>query len=268
MCKTKYPILLVHGTGFRDREKYNYWGRIPAALEAHGAVLFYGGQDCWATIENNSVMLKRTLDTIFRETDCGKVNIIAHSKGGLEARYLAATLGCGDQIASITTIATPHHGSETLGKVWWLLRPVLWLLSFPINLWFRMLGDAAPDFYHTCWEFTDRFMAGFNEQNPDQPGILYQSYAVAMKGPFSDVTMCLPNFLIHLCEGENDGLVSARSAQWTNFRGVWRGETYRGISHPDAVDFRRRNFTKKSTDSADIRLRYTELVAGLKDLGL
>ncbi len=25
-CKTKYPLLLVHGTGFRDRKLFNYWG--------------------------------------------------------------------------------------------------------------------------------------------------------------------------------------------------------------------------------------------------
>ena len=36
-CATKYPILLVHGAGARDRKRPNYWGRIPAALKAEGA---------------------------------------------------------------------------------------------------------------------------------------------------------------------------------------------------------------------------------------
>ena len=36
-CKTRYPILLLHGAGFRDLKRPLYWGRIPGALEAHGA---------------------------------------------------------------------------------------------------------------------------------------------------------------------------------------------------------------------------------------
>ena len=41
----------------------------------------------------------------------GKFNIIAHSQGGLDARYLATVLGESHRIASITTISTPHHGT-------------------------------------------------------------------------------------------------------------------------------------------------------------
>ena len=32
ICKTKYPVLLVHGVFFRDYEFFNYWGRIPEEL--------------------------------------------------------------------------------------------------------------------------------------------------------------------------------------------------------------------------------------------
>ena len=30
--RTKYPILMLHGVGFRDLKWPLYWGRIPAAL--------------------------------------------------------------------------------------------------------------------------------------------------------------------------------------------------------------------------------------------
>ena len=50
--KTKYPILLLHGVGFRDLKWPLYWGRIPNALSGAGAVLFYGNQDCWARVED------------------------------------------------------------------------------------------------------------------------------------------------------------------------------------------------------------------------
>ena len=37
LCKTRYPLLMVHGVGFRDLRYFNYWGRIPAELMRNGA---------------------------------------------------------------------------------------------------------------------------------------------------------------------------------------------------------------------------------------
>ena len=42
ICKTKYPILLVHGAFLRDYKFFNYWGRIPAELRKNGAEIYYG----------------------------------------------------------------------------------------------------------------------------------------------------------------------------------------------------------------------------------
>ena len=47
---------------------------------------------------------------IIQKTGCEKVNIIAHSKGGLESRYAISQLGLSPYVASLTTINTPHHG--------------------------------------------------------------------------------------------------------------------------------------------------------------
>ena len=33
-CKTRYPIVLIHGAGFRDLKWPVYWGRIPKAQPA------------------------------------------------------------------------------------------------------------------------------------------------------------------------------------------------------------------------------------------
>ena len=40
--KLKYPILLVHGMGFRDNKYIGYWGRIPNALEEMGCKIYFG----------------------------------------------------------------------------------------------------------------------------------------------------------------------------------------------------------------------------------
>ena len=110
----RYPVLLVHGMGFRDDQPIGYWGRIPRVLESAGCRIFYGNQDSNASIETNGAHLARRIDEILAETGAEKVNIIAHSKGGLDARYAISTLGMGDRVASLTTMSTPHHGSKTV----------------------------------------------------------------------------------------------------------------------------------------------------------
>lgn len=51
LCRTRYPILLVHGVFFRDFCYFNYWGRVPSELQKNGAVLYYGEQQSAASVE-------------------------------------------------------------------------------------------------------------------------------------------------------------------------------------------------------------------------
>ena len=44
IAKPRYPILLLHGVGFRDWKWPLYWGRIPGVLTDMGCELFYGQQ--------------------------------------------------------------------------------------------------------------------------------------------------------------------------------------------------------------------------------
>lgn len=88
ICKTRYPILLVHGVFFRDFRYLNYWGRIPRELKRNGAQVFYGRQQSAAAVEDSGRELARRIQEILAETGCEKVNIIAHSKAaGQPCRY-------------------------------------------------------------------------------------------------------------------------------------------------------------------------------------
>lgn len=71
-CHTRYPIVLIHGTGFRDWRGLRYWGRIPETLEKHGAKVFFGNQDGWATVEKNAAALKERVEEILAETGSEK----------------------------------------------------------------------------------------------------------------------------------------------------------------------------------------------------
>ncbi|NLK88018.1 MAG: triacylglycerol lipase, partial [Clostridiaceae bacterium] len=84
ICKTRYPLLLVHGVFFRDSRFFNYWGRIPSELKKNGAVIFYGQQQSAASVKACGEELAERIKSIVDDTGCEKVNIIAHSKGGLD----------------------------------------------------------------------------------------------------------------------------------------------------------------------------------------
>ncbi len=267
-CATKYPILMVHGAGFRDLKWPVYWGRIPGALEARGAALYYGRQDSWASVETNAAALVRRIDAVLRETGAEKVNLIAHSKGGVEARMAASSLGAGEKIASVTTIATPHRGSITVDRLFRMPRSLFSLAAFAVNNWIRLVGDRKPDFLAVCKGFTTEHMAEFNRKNPDVPGVFYQSYACVMKHPFSDLNLSAANFVVGRIEGPNDGLVTVTSAAWGEEH-LWASNGFRGVSHLDAIDLQRTPLSRrKGPGVSDICSAYVELVHGLKERGL
>ena len=147
ICATRYPLLLVHGVFFRDFEHMNYWGRIPAELERNGATVYYGKQQSALSVADSAAELAERIRSICEETGCGKVNIIAHSKGGLDSRWAISRLGADKYVASLTTVNTPHRGCKfadfLLDKAGEGLRAKV---SGAYNAAARKLGDSTPDF--------------------------------------------------------------------------------------------------------------------------
>lgn len=266
--KLKYPLLMVHGMGFRDNKILNYWGRIPKKLEKIGCDIYYGNQDSNADIETNGNIIKRRIENILSETGAEKINIIAHSKGGLDARYAITSLGMANKVASITTISTPHNGSKTVDI---LLKAPDLLVRFVgkcTDLVFRIAGDKKPDSYKVFHLFSTKGVSEFNKNNPDSDNVYYQSYAFVMKNPFSDMFMFLPCLVVGIVEGQNDGLLTPDSVKWGDFRGTYKGSSRRGISHCDEVDMRRRPFSKKKGEGiSDITDFYCDIIRDLKQRG-
>ena len=268
MSEFRYPILLVHGMGFRDRKHLNYWGRIPKALEEEGATVYYGNQDGNGSVEDNATYLAQRIRKIASENNIEKFNVIAHSKGGLDIRYAISTLKINDLIATVTTMNTPHNGSYTVDK----------LLKFPAflvkigckfcDLWFWILGDKKPNTYKVIRSFLTKEAEEFNKNNPDDPNIYYQSYAFSCKKVTSDMVLWFSNLIVRIVEGENDGFLTPRALKWGNFRGHFRSVTNRGISHCDVVDMRRRPLTRKKGDGvSDIVDIYRGIARELKEKG-
>lgn len=112
---TQYPIVLVTGlsgspTGLGGNP---YWYGVQSNLESHGAVVFVPDISSFQSDEGpngRGEQLVAYIQQILVQTGAPKVNLIGHSQGGLTSRYAAAVVP--DLVASVTTIGTPHRGSQ------------------------------------------------------------------------------------------------------------------------------------------------------------
>ena len=265
VCKTKYPLLLVHGVFFRDFDHFNYWGRIPAELEKNGATIYYGEHNSAASVNDSALELEKRIKEIVEQTGCGKVNIIAHSKGGLDSRTAIATTSARQYVASLTTINTPHRGCEfadyLLGEI---PQKQQEMIAKQYNTVAAKLGDKNPDFLAAVYDLTSEKCRERNEIIHDDPDIYYQSVGSVMNEASSgQFPLNFTYRLVKYFDGENDGLVGIGSFNWGSSLQMVRLEKKgRGISHGDMIDLNRENLK-----GLDIREFYVQLVSDLRERG-
>ena len=174
---TRYPIVLV--SGFATSPTLNNFRGVPDGLTRDGHRVFVANLPPYDSAEVRGAALAAEIDRALEELDAPKVNVIAHSMGGLDARE-AIRLGLGDRIASLTTISSPHRGSKLgdlaldLGKD---------LDQEAINAFVSMVGaniSTVADDSHLRAAFeslAERNADAFNASHPDDPRVAYQSWA-------------------------------------------------------------------------------------------
>lgn len=264
LCSTKYPLLFVHGVFFRDFKYLNYWGRIPKELEKNGAVIYYGNHQSAASVSDSGKELSERILQIVKENNCGKVNIIAHSKGGLDCRYAISMLGMTPYVASLTTINTPHRGCVFADYLLDKIPPsVKDKVSDSYNHALKKLGDENPDFMAAVTDLTASACKNFNIQVPNSDGVYYQSVGsklnAASNGRFP---LNFSHQMVKYFDGSNDGLVSETSFCWGTDYTFLTTAGKRGISHGDMIDLNRENIR-----GFDVREFYVTLVNKLKRNG-
>lgn len=111
-AKTKYPIVLAHGlAGFDELfGVFEYFFGIPSELRGKGATVFVTQVSAFQSTAARGEQLIDQIETIAAITGKPKVNLIGHSHGGLDVRYVASVRP--DLVASVTTVASPHQGAE------------------------------------------------------------------------------------------------------------------------------------------------------------
>ena len=242
---TRHPIVLLHG--FNASTKF--WGFYDVAdeLAEDGHVVFETTVPPYNSVDVRAAVLAAQIDEILAQ-GFEKVNIVAHSMGGLDARYLVSSLGYGDRVASITTISTPHRGAPIADKSLAILDGLA-VNDDVLNKFAAALGEnfsalsAESDLRAAFVSLSEANAPDFNDVNVDASGVYYQSWAgvssaLGVKNP-RDMPACEQVILgdgkvadkmdplvtpiaaiTH--KGEflpNDGLVSVESAKWGEFRG-------------------------------------------------
>jgi len=173
--KTKYPIVLAHGAaGFYSLfGVLDYWYGIPSALSDGGATVFVTSVSQLNSTEVRGEQLIAQIEDIVAITGKPKVNLIGHSHGGLDVRYVASVRP--DLVASVTSVGTPHKGAE--------LADVLdaaivdgsvsqSILSFFANAFGTVLGllsgtENPQDSLAALASLTSTGTAAFNAQHPE-----------------------------------------------------------------------------------------------------
>ena len=210
----RHPIVLAHGVlGFDALElggkRHEYFRGIPAHLRTLGCDVHLVQVPPIGSVAERAEALSRAV----RSLDAERVHIIAHSMGGLDARYAISRLGLAARVASLTTIGTPHHGTPLADLGTDLLGEKLGL---------RRLAGALRVGTDAFYALTTARMAAFNAEVPDVRGVVYGSYVGALESASRALHPLLAPGYLYLSRraGANDGLVPASSQRWGELLGT------------------------------------------------
>lgn len=147
------PAVLVHGY-LEDHTIWRTWEKLLAEDDIPFYTVTFTDDDKCGSAAAHAVELQRIIQKILNSTDYSKVNIAAHSKGGLDARAYLAT-GTED-VTSLIMIGTPNAGfplallDSICAPAILDLRPGAGVQEAPRNVhtkYYTISGDWLPDFW-------------------------------------------------------------------------------------------------------------------------
>ena len=216
----RHPIVLAHGLfGFDElklgKGRVEYWKGVPRALRRMGAEVAVPRFGSIAGVETRAAQLADVVRTLPSK----KVNVVAHSMGGVDARYAIARMGIADRVAAVVTVATPHRGTPLADIGATALSPLLRDRAGasarssdggaprPARKPVLDLGgirDARPD-----------AMRRLNRRIRNDDRVHYASVIGAVEGVGGVNPLLVPGYLFLSGKaGRNDGVVPAESQAW------------------------------------------------------
>lgn len=251
--RNRYPIVLVHGIALKERA----FCKVDRVLEREGYLARPARFDAFATVENSAAQLKDYILGLLRETGAEKVSIIAHSKGGLDAKYMLKELGMEARVASLTTLCTPHRGSGLATHILQWPQGRLRFLNACINFFYRLWGDRKPESLAVCRQLQLTEKPYFETEGEPFSGSVYcQSYsAVTDEARENYVKDAFLDRFRKYEDGPSDCVVSVESSKF----GIYRGDCLPdSLSHNEVLT--------RSTTKAKKEKMYAFYVALCEDL--
>lgn len=203
-----------------------YWRGIADTLQRRGIEVLVAKVPMSGSIQERAESLR---DVIEKEFPHREINLIGHSMGGLDGRYLVSQLDSTFTVRSLTTIATPHRGSTFAD---FMIDKVIGQDRLPALLKLvERSGLPGGGRAFAC--LTVPSMRQFNEVVQDRDSCVYMSWGAACQPGFFH-EFRIPYGIIKEVEGDNDGLVSVESSKWAEYRGTLQA------SHLDLIGWTNR----------------------------
>ena len=231
---TRFPMLWVHGwTGFENIGPLTYFFGVRDHIEALGFPISIAVLDPYNSSEIRGEELALQIDDALQDWRARKLDLIGHSQGGIDSRYAISSLGYGDRVSVLLTVATPHRGTYIMDLALGLVPGgAEEALAFLLNLLGAVSADAQSDAKASFYSLSETHMKGqFNPQNPDDPNVVYISYtgrtcaAIDFLDPenmcndYVDPLLLAGYNILKIAQGPSDGLVTIESAKWGDYRG-------------------------------------------------
>lgn len=289
----KYPIILCHGlSGFSSVQILpslsqirglfgmdsleeakgilciDYWHGIKEKLEENGCKVFIAKVSPYGSIKSRAQTLHQYITEICDKENIQNVNLVAHSMGGLDCRYLIS--GIKDKpykVLSVTTISTPHKGSEVADAL-------------------TKLDTLLPEAFA---QLTTTYVDKFNKEFPKDKDVKYFSYGAYCWPKWYNFFYITWKYLFYhnedvpLEKRVNDGLVTLDSAKYGEYLGTLRHvdhltlinwmdlskklATFRLMNNKKNVQEVDKNNDQDITSDIDILQFYVEICDNLGRLG-
>lgn len=240
------PVVLVHGLFGFDRigfpgARFDYFRGIAKHLESLGCHAHAVRLPAAASVPERAQELVAAIEALPHP----RIDLIAHSLGGLDARYALSRLGLAKRVRALVTVGTPHRGTPLADLAF--KGPLVWA--------HRIIRALGVPLAALEWLGTDA-LAKFNAEVPDVPGVRYACVVGGMHGKSNAIPLALAPAHAYLrrVSGPNDGLVPISSQYW--------GETLAEIEADHFAQIGWRVAVRHTFDAASL---YAFVIARLGD---
>lgn len=200
------PVVLIHGLFGFDRigvpgARFEYFRGIAAHLETLGCHAHAVKLPPARSVPARAKKLVEAIEALPHD----RIDLIAHSLGGLDARYALAHLGLARRVRSLVTIGTPHRGSPIADLV----------LKGPIGWAHGVLRAVGLPTEAIAWLGTEA-LERFNQEVRDVPGVRYTCVVGGIRDAGTPVPLPLvpAHAYLRRVAGANDGMVPISSQYW------------------------------------------------------